>query len=41
MMSVNRVMVLRMINLAGKISHRFLYLQHTTNDFASREKNES
>jgi len=36
MMSVNRVMML-MINLAGKISHRLLYLQHTADDFASRE----
>jgi len=37
MMSVNRVMM-QMINLAGKSSHRFLYLQHTANDFASRQK---
>ncbi len=36
-MSVNRVMM-QMINLAGKSSHRFLYLQHTADDFASRQK---
>ncbi|MDQ3751052.1 MAG: hypothetical protein M3367_18845 [Acidobacteriota bacterium] len=38
MMSVNRVAVMQMINLAGKSSHRFLYLQHTADDFASRQK---
>jgi len=34
--SVNRVIAMQMIELAGKCSHRFLYLQHTEENFASR-----
>lgn len=40
MWSVNRVMQMQMIESGSRDAHRFLYLQHTARDFASRFKNE-